>query len=165
MALFAEAIAIRYGEEFGRIPSLASYVDDIFGGFKFCSVYHKALHFREYMCKTGLSLTLRFNMRPKKTPLPAKQLVILGRLWDTEANVVRTSEKKIEKYTSRISGLLKQKLVTRKDLEQIHGNLNYVAAIEPFGRPFLAPLTAAYSSKPYKVGFTLPRLARRGLQF
>ena len=110
VALFAETIAIRYGEEFGHLPSFGSYVDDIFGAFKFCSRYHRAFHYREYMCKTGLPLTLRFNMEPKKTPLPAKQLVILGLLWDTESKVVRTSGKKNAKHTSHISGFLKQKL-------------------------------------------------------
>ena len=25
-------------------------------------------------------------------------------------------------------------------MESVHGNLNYVADVEPFGRPFLAPI-------------------------
>ena len=79
VALFAESAAVRYGEKFGCTPSLGSYVDDTFGGFKVNPSHALALHFREWICTTGTALTLRFNMKVEKTPLPNKKLVVLGR--------------------------------------------------------------------------------------
>ena len=78
--------------------------------------------------------------------------------------MVKTAPKKIAQYTSRIVTLLKQAFVTRKDLEKIHGNLNYAAAIEPFGRPFLASLTNALRGKPDNFEFPLPLTARCSLR-
>ena len=43
--------------------------------------------------------------------------------------------------------MLNTEFTTRKDLEKIHGCLNYVAGVEPFGRPFLAHLTMAMAGK------------------
>ena len=77
--------------------------------------------------------------------------------------MVKTAEKKVYKYTTRIDILLSKVLVTRKDLEKIHGYLNYAAVIEPFGRPFLSTLTNAIQGKPYNLEFPLPSTARRSL--
>ena len=138
-------------------------MDDIFGGFKGCKSYDRALHFRTFLCSIGKFLTLKFNMKTKKTPLPARQLVILGRLWNSDLRLVRTAPSKISKYISRIYSALTQRFVSRKDLEKIHGNLNYVASIEPYGRPFLTFITEAFHQRSYKEKFLLPESARLGL--
>ena len=62
----------------GEEPVLGSHVDDIFGGFPFCDSYEKACNFRDYLCRTGESLTVKFNEKLTKTPLPSKTQVILG---------------------------------------------------------------------------------------
>ena len=39
--------------------------------------------------------------------------------------------------------MLEEKLTTVNDIEKLHGYLNYVACVFPFGRPFLAVVTTA----------------------
>ena len=41
--------------------------------------------------------------------------------------------------------MLKKREVSVTDVLQIHGNLNYAAAVVPFGRPFLVHLTSTIS--------------------
>ena len=53
---------------------------------------------RKYICDTGTDLTLVFNPKPHKTPMPAKRQVILGCLYDSTARVMKSSLKKVEKY-------------------------------------------------------------------
>ena len=62
----------------GGQPNIATYVDDIYGGFAFNDSYQKAQAFQEFICSSGTSLTLEFNMDVKKTPLPAREQTILG---------------------------------------------------------------------------------------
>ena len=47
-------------------PILGSHVDDIFGGFPFCDSYERACHFRDYLCRIGELLTIKFNRKPTK---------------------------------------------------------------------------------------------------
>ena len=58
---------------------------------------------------------------------------------------VCTSSKKVNKYCERIDRMLNSSTVTVRDLESLHGNLNYAAAVAPFARPFLVPLTEMIS--------------------
>ena len=141
-----------------------TYVDDIFGGFKECDDYAMACQFREYLCKTGSALTVKFNPKPEKTPLPARAQVILGRRYDSTTKRINTSEKKVRKYRMRIASALAVDLVSTKELEKLHGCLNYVAAVEPFGRPFLAHLTNAISNADDKKIVSLSELTRLGLR-
>ena len=106
VALFAKSVAARYPKERdGPTPNLTSYVDDIFGGFPHVEALSKALDLRRYICETGTSLTLVFNLKPSKTPLPARKQVILGRLYDSNARRVRTGEKKRAKYRQKIQDI------------------------------------------------------------
>ena len=163
--LFAESAAVRYKQIFSRrAPVLGTHVDDIFGGFKYCKSYDEALQFREFLCKVGLSLTIVFNEERRKTPLPAKSQVILGRLFNSVTKRVKTAEKKKLKYRLRIASLLAIEVTTRKELEKMHGCLNYVAGVEPFGRPFLAHLTMAMSDTKEKTPIRLSPVARWGLR-
>ena len=88
-------------------------------------------------------MTVVFNMKPTKTPLPARKQVILGFLYDSEARRIKTAPEKQVKYLHRIRDMLKKEEVSVTDILQIHGNLNYVAEVAPFGRPFLAAFTGA----------------------
>ena len=53
---------------------------------------------------------------------------------------------------------------TRKLLEKLHGCLNYVADIEPFGRPFLSQLTNAMSGASSMQEIVLSRQTKLGLK-
>ena len=41
--------------------------------------------------------------------------------------------------------MLTEDTTTRKKLEKLHGCLNYVSCVEPFGKPFLSHLTTAFA--------------------
>ena len=96
--------------------------------------------------ETGTRLSIKFNPKVEKTPLPAKEQIILGRHFDSVSRRVNTALKKRKKYRLRIAALLATEYTSKKELEKIHGCLNDVAGVEPFGRPFLAPITMAMTS-------------------
>ena len=163
--LLAKSMAIRYSQIFDTdAPVLGTHVDDIFGGFKNCASFDKAMHFREFLFKMGSELTIQFNPKLKKTPLPAKSQVILGRLYNSVTTRVNTAPNKVRKYRLRLAAILAVRITTKKELERLHGCLNYVADVEPFGRPFLALLTSAIVDARDHDRITLSPLARKGLQ-
>ena len=88
-------------------------------------------------------MTFVFNLKPTKTPLPARKQVILGCLYDSVERRVRTSADKQKKYVARIRDMLNADRASVRDVLKLHGNLNYAAGVTPFGRPFLASLTTA----------------------
>ena len=144
VVLFAKSIVVRYTQTFNtRAPTLGPYIDDIFGGFKQNDKYEKAVHFREFLCSKGSALIIQFNPKVEKTPMPAEVQVVLGRQYNSNTKRVNTAEKKVKKYRLRIAAMLATELTSKKEVERLHGNLNYVAEVEPFGRPFLAHLTSA----------------------
>ena len=57
-------------------------------------------------------MTVVFNMKPTKTPLPAKKQVILEFLYDSEARRIKTAPEKQGKYLHRISDMLKKREVS-----------------------------------------------------
>ena len=165
VALLARSSAIRYAEEFDvRGPVLGTHVDDIFGGFKSNKSFSQAAHFREWMCAAGKRLTMSFNMKPSKTPIPAKKQIILGREFNSSTRRITTADGKLEKYLGRVRCMIIDETTTRKKLEKLHGCLNYVADIEPFGRPFLAHLTNAMSGAKPTDEIVLPSHAKMGLK-
>ena len=91
--------------------------------------------------------------------MPATIQVILGRRYDSSSKRVNTSEKKVRKYRLRIASALVMDEIHKKDIERLHGALNYVADVEPFGRPFLAQLTVAISGVKEGDMVCLPLLA------
>ena len=99
----------------------------MFGGLPNEESLGRSLRFRNYICETGRSLTLEFNMKETKTPLPAKAQVILGNLYDSDSCYVRTSAKKREKYIQRILDMLRAPTTTVKKIQKLHGNLSFVA--------------------------------------
>ena len=68
------------------------------------------------------------------------------------------------KYRLKIAALLATATTTRKQLEKIHGCLNYVAGVEPFGRPFLASLTSEFSGVKEGEAIKLSPVTRMGLE-
>ena len=165
VSLFARSAAMRYAEEMNcGAPVLGSHVDDIFGGFLLCNSYEKACHFRAYLCRIGELLTIKFNRKPTKTPLPSKRQIILGCLWNSVDRRVRTSEKKKRKYLARIMNLLSRDNASVKEILQIHGNLNYAAEVIPFGRPFLAPLSNLTVEHEQKDMVNICPLSKMGLR-
>ena len=78
--LLAVSAAVRYAKGYYCTkPILVTHVDDIFGGFKQCPEYTKAIRFREFLISSGSTHTIIFNPKEKKTPFPARVQVILGR--------------------------------------------------------------------------------------
>ena len=92
-------------------------------------------------------MTIVFNLKLSKTPMPARQQVILGCLYDSIERRVKAAKKKCVKYLARIRAVIRAKTVSVTDILQLHGNLNYAAGVCPFGRPFLATLTGAIRGK------------------
>ena len=90
----------------GFVPKLSSYIDDIYGGIPNCDSFQLALSLRDFTCDKGEQLSLVFNRKQHKTPLPARRQVILGCLYDSVQRRVRLTEKKVTKYTARIDEAL-----------------------------------------------------------
>ena len=93
------------------------------------------------MTKVKHSLSFVFNRKPHKTPLPAKQQVILGCLYDSTARYTKSSGEKVERYLARIDKALRAKSLPVREILSLHGNLMFAANVAPFGRPFLAALS------------------------
>ena len=116
VALFARSAALRYSQQFGaERPTLGTHVDDIFGGFKLERNVSRACHFRRWLCDTGRRLTVKFNMKITKTPMPARKQVILGRLWNSMNNRVQTASTKVIKYRRKIASMVQEDDLPRKD--------------------------------------------------
>ena len=163
--LFAMSVAVRYAEQHKhQRPRLSSYVDDIYGGIPNCVFFEAAVGLRKFMCDTGKDLTLVFNTKPHKTPMPAKRQVILGCLYDSTARVMKSSVKKVEKYLLRINEALQANTVTAQEIMALHGNLVFAAGVAPFGRPFLASLSSLVAGKKKWEVVTLTKLARLSLR-
>ena len=140
--LFTISIAVRWQElKGGTRPRLSSYVDDVYGGIPGCTFYVVAEGLRDFICKTGKELTFVFNEKPHKTPMPAKQQVILGSLYDSVSRRMMSSARKVRKYVARIDAILAGVTVQARDLMSLHGNLCFAANVAPFGKPFLAALS------------------------
>ena len=64
-------------------------------------------------------------------------MVILGLQYCPRTKVCSLDPAKVTKHVSRISQLLNAGFATSKFLEQLVGNLEFAAWVEPFGRPLL----------------------------
>ena len=163
--LFAMSAAFRWNEVRKSIrPRLSSYVDDIYGGIPDCDKYKEALEFRGYICDKGAQMTFIFNQKEHKTPLPARKQVILGCLFDSTTRRMRSSEKKVRKYVSRIEEALSCNVVEVSRIMSLHGNLAFAANVAPFGKPFLATLSNLISGRDKKQKVRLTALVRLSLR-
>ena len=158
---FAISVAARFAERREVVPPLlSSYVDDIYGGVPHNRSYDLALEFRSYICSMGEKHTFAFNKKPHKTPLPSRQQVILGCLFDSTNRRMRSSDSKVAKYVGRINELLMVGRASVKNIMSLHGNLVFAANVAPFGRPFLAALSALVIGRKLGEIVALGRLAR-----
>ena len=163
--LFALSVADRWKKERGGLlPKLSSYVDDIYGGIPHCASFATSLAFRDFICTTGQQMSFVFNRKPHKTPVPARRQVILGSLYDSVTKRMKSSEKKIKKYVSRIEALLETSTGLVQTLMSLHGNLNFAANVAPFGKPFLAVLSNLVAGRPLNEEVKLNELARMSLR-
>ena len=155
------SIAVRFAERQGVVPPLLSaYVDDIYGGNPHNVSYDLARDLRSYICSMGSKLTFIFNDKPHKTPLPSRQQVILGCLFDSTNRRMRSADAKVAKYVGRINELLPRGNASAPDIMSLHGNLSFAANVAPFGRPFLAALSALVIRRKKADVVTLGNLAR-----
>ena len=115
-----------------------SYVDDIFGGAK---TFEHALRLKETLIATGNLTTAKMNA--KKCHGPARQLPILGMLFDSIKRRCTLTQKKQQKYIARLEKSLSKEGMTSKELEKMVGYLVYAGWVEPFGRPFISSLSSA----------------------
>ena len=60
--------------------------------------------------------------------------------------------------------MLRADYTSRTEIESLHGCLNYVADVEPFGRPFLAQLIALAAGRKKRDRIVLSRLVKRSLE-
>ena len=112
----------------------------------------------------GIKLTLIINTKPHKTPLPSRQQVILGCMFDSINRRMRSADSKVAKYVGRINEFLARGSATVADVMSLHGNLNFAANVAPFGRPFLAALSALVVRRRSTDVVILGKLARLGLR-
>ena len=101
-----------------------------------------------------------FNRKLHKTPLPSEQQVILGCLYDSTARLVKSTNKKVTKYISRIDEALETVDIPVKKVMSLHGNLVFAAAVAPFGKPFLAALSNLVIGKSTSATVRLTPIAR-----
>ena len=167
MKLFAISASVRWAEDNpGSEPRISSYVDDVYGGLTGAGgdSFDLAMAFRNYICDTGEKLTLVFNKKPHKTPLPAEQQIILGNLYDSTSRRIKSAAKKVAKYIERINEALEAEELTVKQLMSLHGNLAFAAVVTPFGRPFLSALTDLVTGRDLKSTARITPLAKMGLR-
>ena len=163
--LFAISAASRWAELHpGLNPVLSSYVDDIYGGIPNCKLYEMSLKLRDYNCAIGAQLTLVFNKKLYKTPLPSQRQVILGCLFDSTSRRMRSAESKVKKYVTRIEELLNTTTAIADKVMSIHGNLNFAANVTPFGRTFLATLSNLTMGRSKSDMVVIGPLAQMGLR-
>ena len=159
------SIPVRWEElNGGTRARLSSYVDDVYGGIPGCTDYEVAVKLREFICEMGKRLTFVFNEKPHKTPLPAKQQVILGCLYDSVAKRMMSSAEKVFKYVTRIDAILASETVQVLDLMSLHGNLCFAANVAPFGKPFLAAISCLMAGRHRYDTVRLNDMSKMGLR-
>ena len=101
---------------------IKSYVDDIFGG---AITFENALKLKSFLIAVGNLTTAKMNRL--KCHGPARQLAILGMLFDSVNKRCTMTPKKQQKYIARLKKSLEKKGMTSKDLEKMVGYLVYAA--------------------------------------
>ena len=131
-SLWFKSCIARFNQQFNTTATLGSYVDDAFGG---ATSRRVATRLITYITAAGSNMATLVNT--KKTEGPATSMVILGLQYCSRTKVCSLDPAKVTKYTIRISQLLNAGFATSKFLEQLVGNLEFAAWVEPFGRPLL----------------------------
>ena len=124
-------------------------MDDFFGGPKRSWAGLDADKIKAtltFKCLIAVGDLTGAKMNLKKCHPPARLMEILGFLYDSIHRACRLSEKKVNKYISRIINVLGSSYVQFKHLEKLVGNLTYAAWVSPFGRPFLSVLSTTLAT-------------------
>ena len=87
-------------------------------------------------------------MNTEKCLSPARSMEILGIVVNSIKRTCYLPDEKVEKYISRLKYHIKQKSATKKELEQIIGNLVFAAWVLPFGRTFISHISFFLYKKP-----------------
>ena len=95
-----------------------------------------------------------------KTEGPATAMVILGLHYCSQNKICKLDPAKVVKYSDRLRKMLRAGHATSKDLEQVTGNLEFVAWVEPFGRPLLSFISREISPSLLYRRVTLPYFTR-----
>ena len=90
--------------------------------------------------------------------------MILGCLYDSVSQKMRSAPSKVTKYVARIDKALSNEEILAEELVSLHGNLAFAANVAPFGKPFLAALSSLLIGCTKKDIVKLDRLAKLGLR-
>ena len=98
-----------------------------------------------------------------KTEGPATVVVILSRHYCSQNKICKLDPAKVVKYSDRLSKMVRAGHATSKDLEQVTGNLEFAAWVEPFGRPLLSFISREISPNQLRHNVTLPYFTRAAI--
>ena len=132
-SLWFKSCITRFNQIHQTGAALGSYVDDAFGGATTRQTAAKLIHF---ITKAGDAMATVVNT--SKTEGPATAMVILGLHYCSQTKICKLDPAKVTKYSDRLRSMLRIGHCTSKDLEQLVGNLEFAAWVEPFGRPLLS---------------------------
>ena len=139
-------------QNFYSIPiALSSYVDDFFGGPIRTGSLKTDKQNAQLLLENVIAIRKFTNtkMNTEKCLSPARSMEILGIVFNSIKRTCYLPDDKVEKYISRLKYLIKHKSATKKELEQIIGNLVFAAWVLPFGRTFISHISFFCTKKPY----------------
>ena len=134
---------VHFKNRFSIPISLATYIDDFFGG----PISSGSLSKDEADAKLLLSSLIDIGnltstyMNMEKCVGPRRCLEIIGHFYNAIKKTCSLSSKKANKYILRLSALRIAKSAVSKDLEKIVGYLGFAAWVIPYGRPFISHLS------------------------
>ena len=132
-SLWFESCINRFNQTNHTTAALGSYVDDAFGG---ATTRQTATELISFITKAGDTMVTVVNTA--KMEGPATAMVILGLHYCSQEKICKLDPAKVVKYSDRLSKMLRAGHATSKDLEQVTGNLEFAAWVDPFGRPLLS---------------------------
>ena len=142
--IFSEAIAY-IAQSKGNIPYILPYLDDY---LLISTSYSSASQDLSFF--TQLASEIRLPLAEDKTTGPTKKLTFLGIELDVDTMESRLPQEKIAKAEKLIATIMSKKRVHIKQLESLHGYLNYCAQIIPAGRAFIRSISALlHSTSPW----------------
>ena len=131
-------------QNFYEIPiALSSYVDDFFGGPIRSGSLKTDKQNAQLLLENLISIGKFTNtkMNTEKCLPPARRMEILGIVFNSINRTCYLPDDKVAKYINRLKHLLKNRSATKKELEQIIGNLVFAAWVLPFGRTFISHIS------------------------
>ena len=132
---FSEAVAF-LTRMYSGVPFLLNYLDDHIG------LVLSDLHgFSQYEATRTLWRLLGIPWSIDKDEPPARCVMGLGIDIDITKRELRLPQEKIDKGLKAIAKVLARPCISLKQIQKLHGYLNYCASIISVGRAFLKPLS------------------------